>query len=165
MGMLGGIIGGALGIGASIYGGAKASKAMKNVKNNLNQQMKENQDWYDKNYYEDPTQRADAQRVLALTAENIRDRNREAAGTQAVTGGTEESVATTKAANAESLSEAASQIAVNGENRKDMVESRYMDTKSGLNDKLNNLEEAKANNLAQAAQGVAQAGSSIAGMF
>lgn len=165
MGMLGSAIGGTLGIGASIYGGISASKSMKKIKKNIENQMRENQDWYDRRYNEDATQRADAQRILSITAENIRNRNQQAAGTQAVMGGTEESVAASKAANAQALAEATSQIAVNGENRKDQIESQYMQTKSDLNDKLNNLEEAKAKNTAQAVQGVAQSASGIASMI
>ena len=165
MGILGSAIGGALGIGGSIFGGISASKAMKKVKRNLQNQMKENQDWYDRRYNEDATQRADAQRILTMTNENIRQRNQQAAGAQAVMGGTEESVAAAKAANNQALADATSQIAVNGERRKDQIESQYMQTKAELNDKLNNLEQAKAQNTAQAVQGVAQAGASMAGFF
>ncbi len=75
MGTLGSTIGGALGIGASIFGGISASKAMKKVKESLEGQMKENQNWYDRRYNEDATQRADAQRILTMTNENIRRRN------------------------------------------------------------------------------------------
>lgn len=162
MGILGSAIGGALGIGASIFGGISASKAMKKVKKNLEGQMAENQNWYDRRYNEDATQRADAQRILTMTNENIRQRNQQAAGTQAVMGGTEESVAAAKAANNQALADATSQIAVNGERRKDQIESQYMQTKAELNEKLNNLEQAKAQNTAQAVQGVAQAGSAMA---
>jgi hypothetical protein len=162
MGILGSTIGGALGIGASIFGGISASKAMKKVKQNLETQQKENQNWYDQRYNEDATQRADAQRILTMTNENIRQRNQQAAGAQAVMGGTEESVAATKAANNQALAEATSQIAVNGERRKDQIESQYMQTKSDLNDKLNNLEQARAGAISQAVQGVAQAGSNMA---
>lgn len=165
MGILGSAIGGALGIGASIFGGISASKAMKKVKKNLEGQMKENQDWYDRRYNEDATQRADAQRILTMTNDNIRQRNRAAAGTQAVMGGTEESVAAAKAANNQALAEATSQIAVNGERRKDQIEGQYMQTKDALNEKLNNMEQAKAQNTAQAVQGVAQAGSNMASVF
>lgn len=165
MGILGSAIGGALGIGASIFGGISASKAMKKVKKNLEGQMKENQDWYDRRYNEDATQRADAQRILTMTNDNIRQRNRAAAGTQAVMGGTEESVAAAKAANNQALAEATSQIAVNGERRKDQIEGQYMQTKDALNEKLNNMEIGKAEALSQAVQGVAQAGSSMAGLF
>ena len=165
MGILGSAIGGALGIGASIFGGISASKAMKKVKRNIEGQMKENQNWYDRRYNEDATQRADAQRILTMTNENIRQRNKAAAGAQAVMGGSEESVAAAKAANNQALADATSQIAVNGERRKDQIESQYMQTKQELNDKLNNLEQAKAQNTAQAVQGVAQAGSAMASVF
>ena len=161
MGILGSAIGGALGIGGSIFGGISASKAMKKVKRNLEGQMRENQNWYDRRYNEDATQRADAQRILSITNDNIRQRNQQAAGTQAVMGGTEESVAAAKAANNQAIADATSQIAVNGERRKDQIESQYMTTKANLNDKLNNLEQARAQNTAQAVQGVAQAGSNM----
>lgn len=165
MSFIGSAIGGALGIGASIFGGISASKAMKKYKKNLEGRMKENENWYNRRYNEDATQRADAQRVLTKVTEDIRQRNRQAAGAQAVMGGTEESVAATKAANNQALAEATSQIAVNGERRKDQVESQYMATKSDLGDRLNDLEQARAQNTAQAVMGVAQAGAGIAGLF
>ena len=105
---LGSLIGGAMKIGGSIFGGYKASQAMKQVRKNLDNQLRENQDWYDRRYNEDATQRADAQRMLAMTNQAIKERNKAAAGTQAVMGGTEESVAATKAANANALSDMAS---------------------------------------------------------
>jgi len=165
MGILGSAIGGTLGIGASIFGGISASKAMKKVKRNIEGQMKDNQNWYDRRYNEDATQRADAQRILTMTNENIRQRNQQAAGAQAVMGGTEENVAAAKAANNQALADATSQIAVNGERRKDQIESQYLQTKADLNDKLNNLEQAKAQAVSQAVQGVAQAGSNMASVF
>lgn len=165
MGIIGSAIGGALGIGASIFGGITASKAMQKVKENIEQQKQENRDWYDRRYNEDATQRADAQRILTITNENIRKRNRAAAGTQAVMGGTEESVASAKEANYQALADATSQIAVNGERRKDQIESQYIQRNSDLNDKLNNLEQAKAENISKAVQGVADAGANMGSMF
>lgn len=165
MGILGSAIGGALGIGASIFGGISASKAMKKAKKNVEGELRDNQNWYDRRYNEDATQRADAQRILTMTNDNIRQRNQQAAGAQAVMGGTEESVAATKAANNQALADATSQIAVNGERRKDQIEGQYMQTKADLNEKLRNLEIGRANAVSQAAQGVAQAGSNMAGIF
>lgn len=165
MGIIGSAIGGSLGIGASIFGGVSASQAMKKVKQNLEGQMSENQNWYDRRYNEDATQRADAQRILTMTNENIRQRNQQAAAAQAVMGGTEESVAAAKAANNQALADATSQIAVAGERRKDQIETQYMQTKAELNEKLNNLEQAKAQNTAQAVMGVAQAGSNMASVI
>ena len=97
---------------------------MKKVKKNLQAQKQANQDWYDRRYNEDATQRADAQRILTMTEESIKNRNRQAAGAQAVMGGTEESVAATKAANNQALADATSQIAVNAEARKDQIEQQ-----------------------------------------
>ena len=163
MGVFGSIAGGALSAVGSIFGGIQASKAMKKVKRNLLEQQQENQAWYDRRYNEDATQRADAQRILAKTEESIRNRNRQAAGTQAVMGGTEESVAAAKAANNAALAEAASQIAVNGEARKDQIEQTYQQRKSQLDAELNNLEVNKANAIAKATEGVLKTGSGIAG--
>lgn len=165
MGILGSAIGGALGIGGSIFGGISASKAMKKAKRIVEGEMKDNQNWYDRRYNEDATQRADAQRILTMTNDNIRQRNQQAAGAQAVMGGTDESVAATKAANNQVLADVTSQIAVNGERRKDQIESQYMQTKSDLNEKLRNIEIGKANAVSQAVQGVAQAGSNMASVF
>lgn len=156
----GSIIGGALGIGASILGGIQASRAMKGVQSNLEQQRRDNQNWYDRRYNEDATQRADAQRILTQTAEAIKQRNKAAAGSAAVMGGTEESVAATKEANAKAMADAASQIAVAGDARKDNIEQQYQQRDQALQGQLNNMEVAKANAITQAAAGAAGAAGS-----
>lgn len=163
--MIGSIIGGAMKVGGAIFGGISASKAMKKVKKNIQEQQRKNQDWYDQRYNEDATQRADAQRILTMTQESIRQRNQQAAGAQAVMGGTEESVAAAKAANNAALADATSQIAVNADRRKDAIEQQYMTTDQQLQSQLNNLEINKANAISQAVQGVANAGAGIAGAF
>lgn len=165
MGLIGGIIGGTLGAAGSIFGGIKASKAMKRVKENIQAQQQANQNWYDRRYNEDATQRADAQRILTQTEESIRNRNRQAAGAQAVMGGTDESVAAAKAANAQALADATSQIAVNADNRKDQIEQAYQQRDAQLNAALNDLEVNKAKAISQAVKGVAEAGAGIVGAF
>lgn len=165
MSVLGSAIGGALGIGGAIFGGISASKAMKKVKENIEGQKSENESWYNRRYNEDATQRADAQRILTITQNSIKERNRQAAGTQAVMGGTEESVAAAKAANNQALADATSQIAAAGDRRKDAIEQQYQARDAQLDEQLNNMEIEKARNTAQAVQGVAQVGSNIAGLF
>ena len=165
MGLLGGIIGGAAGIAGTIIGGHSMSKAMKKVKNNLEGQRRANQDWYNQRYNEDATQRADAQAILTKTEEAIKSRNRAAAGAAAVMGGTEESVAATKAANAQAQADATAQIAINGERRKDSIEAQFQTKDEALQAQLNDMEIQKANNTAQAVQGVASAAGNIAGSF
>lgn len=75
-----GLIGAAIGAAGSIFGGIAASKAMRKMKANVEAQKKDNQDWFDRRYNEDATQRADAQRILTMTEESIKNRNKAAAG-------------------------------------------------------------------------------------
>lgn len=163
--MIGSLVGAGLSAVGSIFGGISASKAMKKVKENLQAQKQANRNRYDRGYNEDATQRADAQRILTKTEESIRNRNRQSAGAQAVMGGTEESVAASKAANNQALADATSQIAVNAEARKDHIEQTYQQRDAQINDALNNLEQQKAHAVSQAVQGVVQAGAGMAGAF
>lgn len=165
MGLFGSIAGGALGAAASIFGGISASKAMRRVKEQLQAQKQANQNWYDRRYNEDATQRADAQHILTQIDERIKNRNRQAAGVQAVMGGTDESTAAAKAANAQALADATSQIAAGADNRKDQIEQTYQQRDSQINGALNNMEINKAQAISQAVQGVAKAGAGIAGAF
>lgn len=163
--MIGSIIGGGLKAAGSIFGGIASRKAMKNMKKNIEQQQHENQQWFDRRYNEDATQRADAQALLNKTEESIRNRNQQAAATAVVTGGTEESVAAARAANNQALTDVTSNIAAAADARKDAIEQQYLQTKGDLNNQLNNLEQQKAKNSANAVGGVMDAGASIAGAF
>lgn len=152
-----GLIGSAIGAADSIFGGIKASKAMKKAKRNVEAQRQKNQDWYDRRYNEDATQRADAQRILTQTEESIKQRNKAAAGSAAVMGGTDESVAAAKEANNKALADATSQIAADAEARKDNIEATYMQNDNALVEQLNAIEQGKANAISGAVQGVTNA--------
>ena len=141
--MLGGIIGGAAGALGGIFGGISKNKMLKKQMAMVNEQKRDNQNWYDRRYNEDATQRADAQAILTKTSEMIKQRNKQLAGTQAVMGGTEESVAASKEANAKALSDATSQIAVAGAQRKDQIEGQYCERQNQLDEQLRQLEDDK----------------------
>lgn len=160
-----GLLGSALGVAGSIFGGISASKAMKKVQRNIENQQRENQDWFDRRYNEDGTQRADAQRMITLVSDSIKRRNKQAAGTAAVMGGTDESVAVAKEANNKALSDTVSQVAANADARKDKIEGQYLQTKQDLNNQLNDLQQKKAQNTAQAVQGVTGAAGGILGIL
>ena len=152
-----GLIGSAIGAAGNIFGGIKASKAMKKAKRNVEAQRQKNQDWYDRRYNEDATQRADAQRILTQTEESIKQRNKAAAGSAAVMGGTDESVAAAKEANNKALADATSQIAADAEARKDNIEATYMQNDNAFVEQLNAIEQGKANAISGAVQGVTNA--------
>lgn len=163
--MIGSIIGGAMKVGGSIFGGMSAAKAVRKQRDLIEKRKRENQAWYERKINEDPTQRADAQRVLNMTEDKIRQRNREASGTSAVTGGTEESTAALKAANSQALADAASRIAVAGEARKDGIEERYLDRNAAYEQQLQNLELNRSREIAKAVTGIAGAAGDIADSF
>lgn len=157
--MIGAIIGAAAAVGSALYSGIMSGKANRRAKANTEKQKAENTAWYNRRYNEDGTQRADAQRILRRTQEAITNRNKNAAATQAVVGGTEESVAATKNANANALAETASAINAQAEARKDNIESSYRQQDANLNGQLNNIEMTRSQNIANAgSQAIAAAG-------
>lgn len=159
---LGSAIGGAMKIGGAIFGGISQARAAKKVKENIEGQQRENQDWYDRRYNEDMTQRADAQALINRTEESIRNRNKQAAASAAVMGGTNEALAAAKAANNAALTDTMSQIAIAADQRKDAIENQYRTRNADLNEKLNENETTKAQNISSAIQGVAQTASDVA---
>lgn len=160
---IGALTGAGMQIAGSIIGGAAASKAMKNVKKNLAEQRVTNQNWYDRKYNEDMTQRADAQRIINMTQEAVRQRNAQSAGTAAVMGGTEESAAVSRAANNEMMANMMSQMAADAASRKDAVEQQYMSKDTALQNSINDMEVQRGQAVAAAARGVGEAGKSLAG--
>ena len=160
---IGAAIGTGMSIAGSIYGGVKASKAANEAANKIEEQRKKNQEWYNRRYNEDATQRGDAQRMLTRTEELIRQRNQAAQGAQAVMGGTSESVAAAKAANNKAISDAVLTIAANADARKDAIEATYMQNDNAYNQQMIGVDQAKAQAIAGAVQGIANAGTDIAG--
>ena len=160
--MIGAIIGAGLSIAGSVVGGIKAAQESRKAKKELDNSMRENQSWYDRTYNEDPTKRASANYLLTKTAEAVKDRNRNAKGTQAVMGGTEDSVTATKEANSQTLSDTAAKITAENDTRKDKIEDRYQDNKSAIRGGKMQYSLQNANNISSAVQGVAGAAGSIA---
>lgn len=156
-----GLIGGAIGAAGSIFGGISASKAMKKMERNVEAQRQKNQNWYDRRYNEDATQRADAQRILTQTEDSIKQRNRASAGSSAVMGGTDESVAAAKQANNQALADATSSIAANADARKDNIESTYMQNDNAFQEQLNQIQQGKAQAITGAVQGLTNMASQL----
>ena len=149
-----GLIGAALGAAGSIAGGIASTRAANNARKMVEQEKNDNQNWYDRRFNEDATQKADAQRILSMTEESIKNRNKQAAGSQAVMGGTDESTAAAKAANNQALSNATGTISALAERHRDRVEDQYQQNKSVINKDLENIEQQKAQDITGAIKGV-----------
>ncbi len=148
----------------AIAGGIMQRRLMRDVEAGINTRQQENQDWYDRRYNEDATQRADAQRLLTMTEQSILRRNKEAAGAAAVMGGSPEAVAAAKAANNQALSETASRIAAQGAARQDALEGQYLDNKERLAGQLDDIRTKKAQAVGLGVKAVGDAAGSLAGV-
>lgn len=163
--MIGTLVGAGLGVAGSIWGGIQASRAARQANAQLDQKERDNQNWFDRRYHEDATQRADAQRMMQIVQDNIRRRNRNAVGTQAVMGATSEGIATEQEAGNQALAQTASSITAQGERRKDAIEGQYQEQKNAIADKRIAIEQGRAGQITKAIGGVLEAGAGIAGAF
>ena len=159
--MVGDYISGGLKVGAAVtnlIAGARAARKQKNI---YKDELKNNQMWYDKNYNEDATERADAVAALEKQKQAMRERQQNAQGANAVMGASAESDAREKAAQTNALANTVSNINLAGENRKDNVERSYINSRNAIQDKLSALEAQKANNIANAASQLANGAGSV----
>lgn len=159
--MLGAIIGGAMKVGDAVAGGIMGAKSARKQARMIADEKSKNQAWFDRRYNEDSTQRAEAQAAITKMREAMKDRTAAAAGTAAVMGGTEESMAIEKEAQNKALAETMSNIAINGEARKDAIEAQYQARDAELFGAQLSNEQQKANNIAGAVSEMASAGSGI----
>lgn len=160
--MWGAIIGAGLSLASSIAGGIANRKAADAQKAELERQKQENQAWYTRKYYEDPTKRADTQRLLTQMHEQIRDRNRAAKGRQAIMVGTEDSTTAVKEANNKTMADTVSQIVANNDSRKDQIEQQYRNNMRSIEGQQMQQNVTSAANTANTVAGIAGTASNIA---
>jgi hypothetical protein len=161
--MIGEIIGGALGAIGGIFGGMGANARAKRMQEMVERQKSANNDWYNRRYNEDATQRADAQRMITLAGERFRERNKQAEATAAVMGGTDASVALQKEANAKAMAEMEAQIAAQGEARKDAIEKTYLKRNDNYDQALLDIEGEKKSGWDMAAGAIGGAAQALGG--
>ena len=160
--MWGAIIGAGLSLASSIAGGIANRNAAEKQKRELERQKQENRAWYTRKYYEDPTKRADTQRLLTQMQEQIQNRNRAAKGRQAIMGGTEDSTTAVKEANNKTMADAISQIVANNDSRKDQIEQQYHNNMRSIEGQQMQQTAASAANTANTVAGIAGTASNIA---
>ncbi len=159
--MIGAAIGAGLKVAGSIIGGAAQARAARKQRAIIDKQKKDNEAWYNRNYYEDSTQRSDAQRAMQMARDAMKSRYNQAQASGVVTGATDESIAAQKAATNQVVSSAASSIAATGDSRKDSIDQQYLNTKANLAQQEAETWKQQGAAIAQAAQGVGNAGSKM----
>lgn len=149
-----GLIGAALGAVGSIVGGLSAANAMGKYKKGLEQQIQDEKDYAAMQTGGDGTQRGDIGRVLNKTEETFKRRNKQAAATQAVMGGTNEALAAEKEAATGALADAYSQAGATVQQRNDKIMEQSHARVAGLNQQLNQANVDQANAITAAIKGV-----------
>lgn len=157
--MIGAIIAGAGALAGGIMSAVNANKQRKALK----AMRRRNDAWYERNYNEDATQRADAVAMMTKLEEDIKDRNRGAAGRSAVMGVTDEGARAEREANSKATGEAAANIVAASAGRKEAVEREHKQRDESLDQAEANVSAQQTANMAAATQGVTAAGAAMAG--
>ena len=142
------------GLAGSLFGGYQASRAMKKVRALLNEEQRENQNWYDRRMHQDYTQTAEAQNAMRRAHDYAQQLNRAAEGRQAVMGGTQEAVAAEREQTNEAVANTLADIAAAGTSQKEAIEQEYLKNKRAVR-------KAKAGLYAQQAQEISKAAGKV----
>ncbi len=141
-----------------IAGGIAGRRAAKKNERILNKAEDRAQNWYDREYYSDFTQRSDAQAALNQARQILNERYNRTAGAAAVTGATDESVAQQKAANNQVLADVTGSISERADAYKEQVRANYENQLNAIDQQRIANNNARAGRTAQAAGGLATAG-------
>ena len=160
--MVGSLIGGGLKVAGSIYGGIKAAQAARQQRNLLKKQQADNNNYLARKYYEDATQRADAQAVINSMKESLASANRNQAGTNAVMGASNEVVAAQKQAASNAIADTMQSINAAAVQNKDNLEANVRAQNAALTNKIADTYAAQAQSISQMADKVGAAGADIA---
>lgn len=123
---------GALGLGASIFGGIKAGQQRKKMSRYLNQQDSENTALYNANALSDYTQRSDTQNLMKQLRDNLSKSNKRAENMAVVTGATPEQQAVQKEQSNKVISDTYANIGAMGQQWKDNVTNRYLSRRDNI---------------------------------
>lgn len=121
-----------LGAAATVAGGIGSAVAAGKARQQLDSLGREYDTMFNKDYYQDYTQRADVQSALARMREQMKRNSEANRNTAAVTGATPEAAIAAQEADRRQLGETTSNIAGQATTYKDQVKNRYMQQKQFL---------------------------------
>lgn len=159
--MVGAIAGAVVQGAAAGLGAWQSAKSMKDLRDRIQSEKKENKKWYEARMAEDYIQRADVQNALRLHKDLLGETLKRSRATNVVAGGTDESLALQQQAALDSLGETTATIAGQAVAHDEEVEREYRQTDAALDQQLMNLDAAKAQNIAAAA---GQVGKAVSGL-
>lgn len=130
--MIGAAIGAGVQVAGAIAGAIGGAQQMKKARKAIGQQQQDNQTWFDKEYNQDFTQRADTQALLNNVRTQTDAQYKRAEQTAAITGATDESLAMQKGNANTMYADTISNINQQADAHKESIMNRYLDTRTEL---------------------------------
>ena len=130
--MIGAIIGAAGGLASGLFGGLKSSKAAKEQEKLINEQERKNDAWYNRNYYQNYLDSAEAQAAMKRVENTLKKQNQEARATAVVTGATPEAAIAQQQANNEILDNVTTSLASQATARKANIDAVNMQNQNNI---------------------------------
>jgi hypothetical protein len=130
--MIGAILGAVGGLASGIFGGIKSAKAAREQQRLINEQESKNNAWYNRNYYQNYMESAEAQAAMKRVENTLKKQNQEARATAAVMGSTPEAAVAQQQANNEILDNTATGLAAQATHRKVQVDAANQQNQNAI---------------------------------
>ena len=130
--MIGAILGAVGGLASGIFGGIKSAKAAREQQRLINEQESKKNAWYNRNYYQNYMESAEAQAAMKRVENTLKKQNQEARATAAVMGSTPEAAAAQQQANNEILDNTATGLAAQATQRKMQVDAANQQNQNAI---------------------------------
>lgn len=130
--MIGAILGAVGGLASGIFGGIKSAKAAREQQRLINEQESKNNAWYNRNYYQNYMESAEAQAAMKRVKNTLKKQNQEARATAAVMGSTPEAAVAQQQANNEILDNTATGLAAQATQRKTQVDAANQQNQNAI---------------------------------
>lgn len=130
--MIGAILGAVGGLASGIFGGIKSAKAAREQQRLINEQESKNNAWYNRNYYQNYMESAEAQAAMKRVENTLKKQNQEARATAAVMGSTPEAAVAQQQTNNEILDNAATGLAAQATQRKTQVDAANQQNQNAI---------------------------------
>ena len=120
------------GLASGIFGGIKSAKAAREQQRLINEQESKNNAWYNRNYYQNYMESAEAQAAMKRVENTLKKQNQEARATAAVMGSTPEAAVAQQQANNEILDNTATGLAAQAAQRKMQVDAANQQNQNAI---------------------------------
>lgn len=156
-------IGAAGALASAVIGAVSSSNANKRAQTLIDTQQKEDKRWYEQKKNADYMNRSEVQAVLKKQRETLDEYYKRSRATNVITGGTDEAAAMAQEAANKTIADTSANIAAQATAYKDSLDKQSRESEKQYAQIKVGSEQAKANQIAQAASAGVGAGLNLAG--